>query len=133
MATLPSGTGYAYAEGMSGSEQKLEILSGEALRAALAELPDWREKDSHVVSAFKFKKSATAVEFMGKVGAAAESAHHHPDLEWRWNTVFLAISTHSEGTKVTRKDTDLAEKLSVAASELGGTAEPERYGEQFKK
>lgn len=117
---------------MSESEEKPRILTETELSEALSSLTDWREDQAHLVSAFKFKKSATAVDFMAKVGAAAEEANHHPDLEWRWNTVFLALSTHSEGTKVTSFDVALAEKLSAAAADLGGTAEPERYGEQFK-
>lgn len=118
---------------MSESEEKPTILTETELSTALSTLTDWREDNAHLVSAFKFKKSANAVDFMARIGAAAESMQHHPDLEWRWNTVFLALSTHSEGTKITSFDTELAEKLSAAAADLGGTAEPERYGEQFKK
>jgi 4a-hydroxytetrahydrobiopterin dehydratase len=31
------------------------------------------------------------------VGAAAEAANHHPDIDIRWNKVHLVLSTHSAG------------------------------------
>ncbi|APF39668.1 4a-hydroxytetrahydrobiopterin dehydratase [Neomicrococcus aestuarii] len=116
---------------MSESEDQPKVLSTSAIITVLETLTDWREDASRLVAVFKFKRSATAVEFIARVGAAAEDANHHPDLEWRWNTVFLALSTHSKGSQITTLDAQLAEKLSATAAELGGTAEPARYGEQF--
>ncbi len=31
------------------------------------------------------------------MGAAAEAANHHPDIDIRWNTVHLTLSTHDSG------------------------------------
>jgi 4a-hydroxytetrahydrobiopterin dehydratase len=44
----------------------------------------------------------------------AEKAFHHPDIEIRWNTVTLRLSTHSEGG-LTAKDTDLAARIDSLA------------------
>jgi 4a-hydroxytetrahydrobiopterin dehydratase len=35
--------------------------------------------------------------FVNAVGAAAEAANHHPDIDIRWNKVHLVLSTHSAG------------------------------------
>ncbi len=40
---------------------------------------------------------AAALAFVNAVGAAAEAANHHPDIDIRWNTVHLVLSTHSAG------------------------------------
>jgi 4a-hydroxytetrahydrobiopterin dehydratase len=37
------------------------------------------------------------MEFVNAVGAAAEAANHHPDIDIRWNTVRLALTTHDSG------------------------------------
>jgi 4a-hydroxytetrahydrobiopterin dehydratase len=41
------------------------------------------------------------------VGALAEAADHHPDIDIRWNTVTLRLATHSAGG-ITEKDLALA-------------------------
>ena len=40
---------------------------------------------------------AAALAFVNAVGAAAEAANHHPDIDIRWNKVHLVLSTHSAG------------------------------------
>jgi len=40
---------------------------------------------------------AAALQFVNAVGAAAEVANHHPDIDIRWNTVRLALTTHDSG------------------------------------
>ena len=47
---------------------------------------------------------------MNAVGAAAEAANHHPDIDIRWNTVNLALTTHDAGG-LTRFDLALAAEI----------------------
>ena len=44
------------------------------------------------------------------MGALAEAADHHPDIDIRWNTVTLRLSTHSAGG-LTDKDLSLAAEI----------------------
>ncbi len=44
---------------------------------------------------------------MNRVGALAEAADHHPDIDLRWDTVTLRLVTHSDGG-ITTKDVELA-------------------------
>jgi 4a-hydroxytetrahydrobiopterin dehydratase len=44
------------------------------------------------------------------VGALAEAANHHPDIDVRWDTVTLHLTTHSAGG-LTAKDLDLARSV----------------------
>ena len=45
----------------------------------------------------KLRDFAGALDFVNAVGAAAEAANHHPDIDIRWNTVRLALTTHDSG------------------------------------
>ena len=40
---------------------------------------------------------ADALAYVNAVGALAEEMDHHPDIDIRWNTVTLRLSTHSAG------------------------------------
>lgn len=53
---------------------------------------------------------AAALAFVNAVGELAEGAGHHPDIDIRWNTVTLRLTTHSVG-HLTEKDFALAEKI----------------------
>ena len=45
----------------------------------------------------KLHDFAAALAFVNAVGAAAEAANHHPDIDIRWNTVRLVLTTHDSG------------------------------------
>lgn len=101
-------------------------LTGSQLNAALSGLPDWRYRRGALVSAYVFAASASAIDFIAAVGAIAEERNHHPDVDWRYNTVFLTVSSHEAGGEVTGQDTGFATAVSTAALRSGGTAEPRR-------
>jgi 4a-hydroxytetrahydrobiopterin dehydratase len=57
----------------------------------------WTRQDDHIVTTVKLTDFAAALAFVNSVGAAAEVANHHPDIDIRWNTVTLVLTTHSAG------------------------------------
>ncbi len=70
----------------------------------------WKEENSVITREFNFDDFKSALEFVNKVGAIAEKANHHPDIELGWGRVKVSLSTHSEG-KVTNKDRSLASEI----------------------
>ena len=68
----------------------------------------WHEEDGSLRQELRFADFAEALAFVNQVGALAEEANHHPDIDIRWNVVTLRLSTHSEGNVVTDRDHDLA-------------------------
>ena len=48
--------------------------------------------------------------FVQSVALRAEKMNHHPDIDIRWNTVTLTLSTHSAGG-LTEKDFALAQQI----------------------
>lgn len=74
------------------------VLSESEVDAALAEQQlNWTREGDVIVTSVKLHDFAAALEFVNAVGAAAEAANHHPDIDIRWNKVRLALSTHDSG------------------------------------
>ncbi len=101
-----------------------DVLGPDQIRAALAELPDWRYRLGGLVSVYKAPSSAAALELVAAVGRLAEEQNHHPDLDWRYNRVFLRYCSHDAGDQVTPRDVAAAEAAGRAAATLGASAEP---------
>lgn len=88
------------------------LLSQEELHVALKTLNGWNYRDNAIVKSYAFKDFVQAMRFVNTVAAAAESVNHHPDIDIRWNTVKLTLSTHSAGG-LTDKDIHLATMIDV--------------------
>ena len=97
-------------------ETMAERLSGEARRAALAELADWTEVEGRdaIARTFTFKDFNAAFGFMTRVALVAEKNDHHP--EWRnvYRTVEVVLSTHDAGG-ITERDIALAKAMNAIA------------------
>ena len=57
----------------------------------------WVREDDILVTTVKLHDFAAALAFVNAIGAAAEAANHHPDIDIRWNTVRLVLTTHDSG------------------------------------
>ncbi|SIO85224.1 4a-hydroxytetrahydrobiopterin dehydratase [Nocardiopsis sp. JB363] len=87
-------------------------LSDEQIQEGLERLTDW-EWDSEAVLVQRtvhLSDFLGAIALVNELAQAAEQAEHHPDIDIRYNTVRLALSTHSEGA-VTDKDMALAARI----------------------
>jgi 4a-hydroxytetrahydrobiopterin dehydratase len=71
----------------------------------------WEEEAGALRKEFTFGDFAEALAFVNRVGAVAEQVGHHPDIDLRWSTVTLRLSTHSAGSVVTDRDHDLAKRI----------------------
>ena len=71
----------------------------------------WTEEGGALTKELRFADFAEALAFVNEVGAIAEAANHHPDIDIRWNVVTLRLSTHSEGHVVTDRDRDLSARI----------------------
>ena len=78
-----------------------DVLTRERLDAALAGLPDWRYRLGGLVTVYKTPTAAAALELIAAVGRLAEEQNHHPDLDWRYNRVFIRYTSHDAGGEVT--------------------------------
>ena len=58
---------------------------------------NWSREGDELVATVKLHDFKAALDFVNAVGEAAEAANHHPDIDIRWNTVRLGLSTHDSG------------------------------------
>jgi 4a-hydroxytetrahydrobiopterin dehydratase len=93
----------------------MQSLSAEEAQSRLGKLPSWQIEAGELVRTFQFKDFRAALGFVNRVGEAAETAGHHPDIDIRYNKVRLSLVTHDAGG-LTEKDFDLA----GAATKLAG-------------
>ena len=106
---------------MAGTE---DILTRSGIDEALERLPDWRYRLGGLVTVYKTPTAAAALALIAAVGRLAEEQNHHPDLDWRYNRVFLRYTSHDAGGEVTSRDVTAAAAASAAAADAEATAEP---------
>ncbi|WP_159612945.1 4a-hydroxytetrahydrobiopterin dehydratase [Glutamicibacter sp. JC586] len=92
-----------------------DILDNQQVTDYLVDLPDWRLVDDALRTVFETKTAALAIELFGDIAAAAETDNHHPDVDWRYNRLFVSITSHDVGSVVTTRDIALATKITERA------------------
>ncbi|KAA1427991.1 4a-hydroxytetrahydrobiopterin dehydratase [Nocardioides antri] len=102
----------------------VEVISGEQFLAADG-VGDWRVLDSgQVGTVFRTGSFDKGVDLVSRIGALAAAADHHPDVDLRYPSVTVRLSTH-EVDGLTQRDVALAREISDAAAELGIEADPD--------
>lgn len=82
-------------------------------------LDDWRYVNHSLVARFRLAPFAAAGALIARMGAAADEAVHHPDLDLRYpGVVAVALTTHEIGG-VSDLDLSLARTYSRMALEAG--------------
>ncbi len=86
-------------------------LKGAELHALSHQLPNWQVVDEHhITRVFKFPDFKTALDFVNRVGAAAEEQGHHPDILLSWGKVEITLWTHKV-SGLTESDFIMAAKI----------------------
>jgi 4a-hydroxytetrahydrobiopterin dehydratase len=86
------------------------LLLEKEIAEALQGLPGWELVDDQIAKQYRLGGFAAAITFVVRLSYEAQAADHHPDLDIRYDTVQVTLSTHSEGG-VTAKDLDLARAI----------------------
>ncbi len=101
----------------------VDAISPEQFLAADG-VDDWRVLDSgQVGTLFRTGSFAAGVELVVRIGALADAANHHPDVDLRYPSVTVRVSTH-EVDGLSERDVALAREISAAARALGIEADP---------
>jgi 4a-hydroxytetrahydrobiopterin dehydratase len=74
----------------------------------------WERRGEEIRKRFERASFADAISFVVRIGFLAEAANHHPDIDIRWRTVAVALTTHDSGG-LTRRDLDVATSIDEAA------------------
>jgi 4a-hydroxytetrahydrobiopterin dehydratase len=84
----------------------------------------WTREGDALVTTVKLHDFPAALAFVNAIGAAAEAANHHPDIDIRWNTVRLVLSTHDSGG-ITLLDLALAGVVDRLRPDIRADDEPD--------
>lgn len=105
-----------------------DILDRQQVNQYLEELPQWRLVPGAIAAVFQTKTAAATIELFADIASAAELDNHHPDVDWRYNLLFVTTTSHDVGSQVTTRDIALASKISERAAALGATARTDLIG-----
>ncbi|MCY0904724.1 4a-hydroxytetrahydrobiopterin dehydratase [Arthrobacter sp. H14-L1] len=97
-----------------------KLSSAQILDAGLA---DWRKLAQALHGRFLTGDFTGGLAFVTAVARAAETANHHPEVTLTYPSVEVKLISHDAGM-VTRRDLDLAARISEIARELGIIADP---------
>jgi 4a-hydroxytetrahydrobiopterin dehydratase len=91
-----------------------ERLADDEIVQWLQSRSGWERHGDEIRKRFERASFADAISFVVRIGFLAEAANHHPDLDIRWRTVAVALSTHDAGG-LTSLDLALAASIDEAA------------------
>lgn len=98
---------------------------GPAEVAGTEGLGDWRYLLGALHARFDTGDLSGGVALAQRIVEVADAMDHHPDLDLRYGFVLVRTTSHDVG-EVTRRDLELARRVSALAAEAGATARPER-------
>jgi len=84
---------------------------------------DWRVLFTGAYAHFRSGSFAEGLALVNAIGALAEAANHHPDVDLRYAGVTVYLVSHDVGS-LSRRDVRLARQISAAARDLGIAADP---------
>ncbi|MBZ6084703.1 4a-hydroxytetrahydrobiopterin dehydratase [Streptomyces olivaceus] len=86
-------------------------LSPQEIDERLAGLPGWSLDAGRLTRSYRLASHFAATAMVVHVAQVQEELDHHSDLTLGYNTVSLAVQTHSAGGAVTEKDVELARRV----------------------
>ncbi|MFI6488506.1 4a-hydroxytetrahydrobiopterin dehydratase [Streptomyces sp. NPDC050564] len=89
----------------------VEPLSQKEIEERLAELPGWSVDGDRLARSYRLGSHFAATAMVVHIAQVQEELNHHSDLTLGYNTVSLAVNTHSVGGAVTELDFDLARRV----------------------
>ncbi|MFJ5773047.1 4a-hydroxytetrahydrobiopterin dehydratase [Streptomyces sp. NPDC093094] len=99
----------------------VEPLSQKEIEDRLAELPGWAVEEGRLTRTFRLATHGAAAALVVHVAQVQEELDHHSDLTLGYNTVRLAVNTHSAGGGLTELDFSLARKVADLAPAHGAS------------
>jgi len=89
-------------------------LSEAEVEDALRALPAWSRAGDAIVRTIRFPDFMAGIGFVDRVAKLAEAADHHPDIDIRYRTIRLELTTHDENG-LTERDFALARRIDQTA------------------
>ncbi|MER7502811.1 4a-hydroxytetrahydrobiopterin dehydratase [Nonomuraea pusilla] len=84
----------------------------------MQDLPAWRREGDEIRRTVNAPDFPAAIRIVDDIAVKAEELNHHPDIDIRWRTLHLALTTHDKGG-LTDLDFTLAALIDDIAAEHG--------------
>lgn len=98
-----------------------EALSRQQIDEALAELPGWQADGGTLVRRYTFGTHMPAAAMALHVATIQDELNHHSEMTLGYNTLGIAVNTHSAGGRVTDLDLALARRITGIAAGHGAS------------
>jgi 4a-hydroxytetrahydrobiopterin dehydratase len=92
-----------------------EKLNTESVRGWLGTRRGWKRRSNAITKDFEFSNFRDSIVFVNRIATLADDLNHHPDIDIRYSTVTVTLSTHDAGG-ITDKDLNLGEQIDFATS-----------------
>ena len=86
------------------------LLDDEQRAALLPSLAAWTASESELTRTVSAASFEEAIAWVVRIADAASELDHHPDIDIRWRTLRLVLTTHDSGG-ITRRDVELAARI----------------------
>jgi 4a-hydroxytetrahydrobiopterin dehydratase len=88
-------------------------LTEDEVRARLAERPGWSGDTQEIHKTFHLDYD-TSIRAVAEIGQAAIELEHRPDIDIRWDTLHISMTTHTADDVVTELDFLLVDRIEDA-------------------
>ncbi|MGW0805684.1 4a-hydroxytetrahydrobiopterin dehydratase [Nonomuraea sp. NPDC002799] len=88
------------------------------IESKLADLPAWRREGEEIRRTVTAPDFPAAIRIVDEIAVRAEERNHHPDIDIRWRTLHLSLTTHDQGG-LTDADFALAAVIDEIAAKHG--------------
>jgi len=92
-----------------------EKLNTESIKGWLSGRKGWKRRSNKLTKDFEFPSFRDSIVFVNRIASLADDVNHHPDIDIRYATVTVTLTTHDAGG-ITDKDLSLAEQIDFATS-----------------
>ena len=90
-------------------------LNPGSVRGWLSSRHGWRRRSNKLIKNYRFGSFRDSIVFVNRIATLADSHDHHPDIDVRYSTVTVTLSTQDVGG-ISDKDLELAEQIDFATS-----------------
>lgn len=87
-----------------------DLVDEEEIESLMRKIPEWDHEGKTIQRSVEFGEFMEGIDFVNAVAEIAEEAGHHPDIDIRYSTVNLTLTTHDAGG-LTDSDFELARKI----------------------
>ncbi|MBE1562758.1 4a-hydroxytetrahydrobiopterin dehydratase [Nonomuraea africana] len=78
-------------------------------------MSEWKKEGEEIRRTITAPDFPTAIRIVDEIAVKAEELNHHPDIDIRWRTLHLTLTTHDAGGL-----TDLDYQLAAIIDEIAG-------------